>query len=179
MAKYISGQKIVQGRREALQREMDALNSLDLAYGVVRGRTYGQALAALRDAHARGEAGLQPQFVKPDGSSIARPLTFEETIDGIVNAYESGNKEPLTHWNNSCTGIAYQAGTTKFKIVPASQDLILLGQDFNQPFVSADYGSQSVTLTNVVITGTTVSFSWAFFGGAGAPRWALIGGTEG
>lgn len=146
MAKYNSGQKIVQERIGALQREIDALKSATpVLYGVEQGRTYGKALAALREAYARGEAGLQPQFVKDDGSSVIRPLTFEETIDSIVNAYESGNTELLAHWNDTCTGIAYKAGTTEFKIIPVSQELILLHQDFSQLFVTADYGSQQGT----------------------------------
>ena len=139
---YKSGQKIVQGRINALQREMDALKSATPVYGIEQRRTYGKCLAALRDAYAQGQAGLQPLFVKADGNSIVRPLTFEETIDAIVNAYESGNKELLTRWNGSCTGILYKAGTSRFKVVPVSRDLILLGEDFSSPFVSSDYNSQ-------------------------------------
>ncbi len=145
MAKYHSGQKVIQQRVDALQREMDALKSITPVYTVEQRSTYGKCLASLRDAYANGNAGLQPKFVQADGSSIVRPLTFEETIDAIVNAYESGNRELLTGWNDSCTGIAYKVNTTKFKIRPSSQDLILLGEDFRSPFVSADYAAQDGT----------------------------------
>ena len=142
MAKYQSGQKIIQQRLEALQREMDALKSATPVYDVEQKGTYGKCLAALHEAYAQGKAGLQPLFVKADGSSIVRPLTFEETIDAIVNAYESGNRELITHWNDSCTGIQYKGNTTKFKVVPVSKELVFLDHAFNSTVVSASYAEQ-------------------------------------
>lgn len=142
MAKYHSGQKVIQQRIEALQMQIDALKSTTPVYNVEQRATYGKCLAALQDAYAEGKAGLQPLFVKVNGSSIARPLTFEETIDSIVNAYESGNQNLLDKWNDSCTGIANKSNSSKFKVVPVSRDLILLGKNFSSPFVSVDYAGQ-------------------------------------
>ncbi len=145
MAKYVSGQKLVQHKVKALQREMDALRQAAPVYDVDQRATYGSGLAALREAYSNGKAGLQPLFVQEDGSPIVRPLTFEETIDAIVNAYESGNRILLNNWNDSCTGIAYKANTSKFKVVPASKELILLGDKFKSPYVSVDYAAQEGT----------------------------------
>ena len=145
MAKYQSGQKIIQQRIGDLQREIDALKSTTPLYDVVQGDTYGQCLVALRDAYGHGKAGLQPLFVKADGRSIVRPLTFEETIEGIVTAYESGNKGLLNEWNDSCTGIAHKENSSKFKVVTVSQDLICLGNNRGQRFVLVDYAGQDGT----------------------------------
>ena len=122
--------------------EMNALKSVAPVYGVEKGNTYGKGLLALREAYANGMAGLQPQFVKSDGSSVVRPLNFEETIDAVVNAYESGKRDLLDDWNDSCTGVAYKKGSSKFKIVPVSRDLILLDPDFAQVYVSVGYDTQ-------------------------------------
>ncbi|MFH1316991.1 MAG: hypothetical protein ABII01_05725 [Candidatus Woesearchaeota archaeon] len=142
MVKYLSGQKVIQGRIDALQREMDALTSVSPVYDVEKGSTYANGLVALRQAYADGKAGLQPLFVKSDGSSVVRPMTFEETIDAVVNAFESGNRELLDNWNDSCTGIAYKKGTSLFKVVPVSSDLILLNAQFAQAYVSVGYDTQ-------------------------------------
>ena len=142
MARYQSGQKIIQQRLDALQREMDALKSATPVYNVEQRATYGKCLAALHEAYAQGKAGLQPLFVKADRSSIVRPLTFEETIDAIVNAYESGNRKLIISWNDSCTGIVYNGNTTKFKVVPVSEELVLLDRDFNSLVVSTGYAGQ-------------------------------------
>ena len=42
-------------------------------------------------------------------------------------------------WKDSCTSMAYKKGTTKFKVVPQSLDLITLPPHFNERFKSVDY----------------------------------------
>jgi len=149
---YHSGRKVIEGRLsnlqneierlESLKRERDSLKTVTQGYDTSEGANYGKGLVALREAYDKGRANLQPIFVKSDGTSIARPLTFEETIDAVVNAYESGNKGLLTVWNDSCTGIAYKAGTSKFRVVPVSRDLVLLDENFSLPFILVDYANQ-------------------------------------
>lgn len=139
---YKSGRKVIQERLGYLQRERDALKSATQVYGVAEGLTHGKALAALHEAYDKGKASLQPLFVRDDGSSIARQLNFEETIDTLVNDFESGKGELLMLWNNTCTAHSYKGGTSRFRIVPVSRELVLLSEDFSSPFVSADYARQ-------------------------------------
>ncbi|MEK6817070.1 MAG: hypothetical protein AABY09_05625, partial [Nanoarchaeota archaeon] len=42
-------------------------------------------------------------------------------------------------WLDSCTGIAYQKGTTLFKIITESEDLINIGKGFNGAYLPVNY----------------------------------------
>ena len=83
--------------------------------------TYALGVYALRDAYLRGGCSDQPLF-----DNLVRPLTFRENILARVEDYERivgsdgkgrDKKERLRLfeiWLDSCTGIGYKAGTTKF-----------------------------------------------------------------
>lgn len=97
-------------------------------------QTYGLGIRDLRDSYARGEIPDQPTMVVDypgmsfNGKTVPRPLTFKETIEARVNDYESVNpgNERLRlfrRWISSCTGVAYKARSTKFKLVSMSQEL--------------------------------------------------------
>jgi hypothetical protein len=131
---YVSGKVVVDVRVGQLERELKVMKSAVPVYDVVEAGSYGLALVALREAYARGKAGLQPVF-----EGVVRPLSFEETIDCVVNAYESGDKRLLNRWNDSCTGVVHKNGSFKFKVVPVCRELVFLGGGFVQPFVSVDY----------------------------------------
>ena len=115
--------------------------------------TYVLGLHALQEACIKENNPNHPQFTLPDKSMIYRPLTFKETIQARVENYETHNpngsertiEERLSliteRWNDSCTAIAYKAGTTKFKIVPISEHLIALNPNFKEAFVRADYNT--------------------------------------
>ncbi len=108
--------------------------------------TYALGVHALEDAARSDANSAQPFFVKRNGERIVRPLTFKETIEARVNDYESHSPSDdrlrlYRVWLDSCTGIAYKAGSTKFKIIPECEDLILIEKAFNQPFVQRDYDS--------------------------------------
>ena len=105
--------------------------------------TYGLGLVQLiKECGLDAKTG-QPRFTKPDGSLIYRPLTFKETIQARVESYESSTPEErlklFNSWNDTCTGIAYKANSTLFKIIPQSKELILLPQDYNQPNLPIEY----------------------------------------
>ncbi len=68
-----------------------------------------------------------------------RPFTFKENIQARVEAYESGDHRLFETWLDSCTGIAYKAGTTKFKIVPNCEQLRNIPKDFSQAFMPINY----------------------------------------
>ncbi len=106
--------------------------------------TKGLGIQALRDSYERGECPDQPT-IEIDGKRGVRPLTFKETIEARVNHYESHTGDErlrlFKHWQDSCTGIAYQKGTGKFKVVPISRELITIDKDFNEKYLRLPYGS--------------------------------------
>jgi len=67
------------------------------------------------------------------------PLTFKENILARVEAYESSDHRLFDTWLDSCTGIVYKAGTTKFKIVPNCTELRGISADFSQHFIPVNY----------------------------------------
>ncbi len=70
----------------------------------------------------------------------AEPFTFKENLQARVEASESGDHRLFETWLDSCTGIAYKAGTTKFKIVPQCAELCTIPAEFSEAFMSIDYG---------------------------------------
>ncbi len=107
--------------------------------------TYALGVQALRDSYARGECPEQPTIVL-GGMTVPRPLTFKETLEARVKDYESmkpGDERLrlFNHWIDSCTGIAYKAGTTRFKLRPISAELVSIDKDFNDNFLPLRYDS--------------------------------------
>ena len=74
-------------------------------------------------------------------ASVERPFTFKENLQARVEAYESGDYRLFETWLNSCTGIVYKAGTTKFKIIPQCAELIGINKDFSQRFLPVEYNT--------------------------------------
>ena len=115
--------------------------------------TYGQSLQLLQKKCTSDPATLQPLHQKGDGKKIYRPLTIRESILAKVEDFnreydKSGIKRDLEdrlkffdcNANlSSCTGVAYKAATSKFKIIPLCPNLIELASDFNQDFIPIDY----------------------------------------
>ena len=110
--------------------------------------TYALGAEALRSA-LETEATAHLCVIE---SEIYRPLTCKENIKAMVENYEmthttDGSKRSIEErlflitkqWKDSCTGMVYQKGTTKFKVVSQAHDLITLPSDFREPFKSIDY----------------------------------------
>ena len=99
--------------------------------------TYALGVHALQEACKSETDSPHPQFILDDESLIYRPLTFKENLEVRVTDYEN-NKDTeerkclFKHWNDSCTGVAYKGGTTKFKIVPRCHELITIAKDFRE-----------------------------------------------
>lgn len=138
MTDYVSGRKVVGQRVIELQKELDALNAANLSYDVVRANSYSQALTKLRASYTKAKAVFRPAYVKADGKSLARPLTFQETIDAKVNAYESGNKKLFNTCLSTSTAIVYD-GKSKFKIVQLAEELVRLPRGFDKLFAESDF----------------------------------------
>ena len=115
--------------------------------------TYAKGAYNLQKACQKRTDSPHPTFTQPDGSLIYRPLTFKENIQARVIDYntlkdEEGNERDLedrlrffNHWIDSCTGMAYKAGTTKFKVVPVCKELITIKKGFNEEFLPIEYDS--------------------------------------
>ena len=108
--------------------------------------TYAQGVHALQNFCKAAANTVHPQFTLDAESAIYRPLTFKEDIEARVSDYESNKDTPervrlFQRWNDSCTALAYKAGTTKFKIVPISRELITIPEDFNQSYMKINYDS--------------------------------------
>jgi len=115
--------------------------------------TYPLGVEALQKELIRLKSTIHPTFVKSDGSKIYRPLTFKEDIKARVENYEL-RIDPVTkrerseaerlfliteRWLDSCTAMVYKAGTTKFKIIPQSSDLICIPAGFRESFMRVEY----------------------------------------
>ena len=112
-----------------------------------RTSTYALGVHALRKAYGNAH----PTFVKKDGSAVYRPLTFEENIRARLDDYNTLNNPDGSArsdedrlglfgiWLNSCTGIAYKAGSTLFKIITQSEDLVYIDKGFNSHYIGIDY----------------------------------------
>ncbi len=118
-------------------------------------KTYAKGVRALQK-ELQTNPTAHPTFTLQGGKQIYRPLTFKETIRARVENYETthnddGSKRSLEErlslitesWNDTCTAIAYKTGTTKFKIIPQSSDLITIALDFEEGFMAKDFDSLS------------------------------------
>ena len=115
--------------------------------------TYGEGVEALINSCLADPSNAQFMFTQDDGSKIIRPLTFEENIRARVDDYETlfdenNNERDLQErtrlfktWLDSCTGIAYKAKTTKFKIITECSELINIASNFNEYYLPINYDS--------------------------------------
>lgn len=137
-ANYVSGRKVIEQRVIELRTELESLQVANLAYAVVRANSYGRGLIKLRTLHTQGKAAFQPKYAKSNARPTVRPLTFQETIDAKVNAYESGDKELFKTCLSTSSGIVYD-GSSKFKIVQLADELVTLPRSFDKAFVGSNY----------------------------------------
>ena len=115
--------------------------------------TYALGVDALREACKNDPASAHPQFTLPDGSIVYRPLTFRENLEARVKEYETlqhpdgraktaeERQALFLKWLDSCTGIAYKANTTKFKVIPECLPLITIDKDNRDHFLAVPYSS--------------------------------------
>ena len=144
---------------------LDAVRFLEAEFGERYGQVYGELSKRTRKSlefkyvlmdkqhkYAQGVKALiescesnnfHPKFTKSDGSTIYRSLTFNENSEARVNDYESYavNKklDLFNKWLDSCTGVAYKAGSNKFKIIPECSELITIDPPFSNYYISVNY----------------------------------------
>lgn len=122
------------------------------SYTFCIGATYASGIDAIRQLYSNGGCPLQPLYTKSDGSRIVRPLTFKETMQAIVEDYNTLNNtdgsrktdyERGIFFNESamdtCSAIAYKRESDKFKIIPQSSYLIGINPTFNEGMMQIDY----------------------------------------
>ena len=129
--------------------------------------TYALGVQALREAYAEGKCHFLHPVWEFDDCNIVRPLTFKENIRARVEDYErvvgsdgkGRNKEErlrlFSRRLGSCTGIAYKAGTTEFKIIPISPELVGIKKDFNSHYIGVNYDS----LTGIELDSASGSYN--------------------
>ena len=139
---------------ESISHEKEAIDGRYIL--MPRTATYAQGLHALRNACQADVNSVHPTFTLDDGSNIYRPLTFKEDITARVTDYNTlhnpdGSERTLQErlklfterWLDSCTGIAYQKGTGKFKVVLQSKELITLPEGFNSLYFPITYNDMA------------------------------------
>jgi hypothetical protein len=119
-----------------------------------RSSTYARGAEALRKDLDALKSTIHPIFKRGE-KPIYRPLTFKENIKARVENYEllidpktgreRSEEERLflitERWLDSCTAIAYKARTTKFKLIPRSEQLIYILPDFSENYINVNYSS--------------------------------------
>ncbi len=110
--------------------------------------TYAKGVEQLY-TNLKARPNAHPTFIKPDNSKIYRPLSFKENIEARVNEYNTdlnSDEQKLAlfnTWIDSCTAIAYNKGSTKFKIIPIYDDLINIKANSTANFLPIDYSKIS------------------------------------
>jgi len=125
---------------------------IDGNYSFIEAKPYAVAVHKLRKSLADAPSDIHPKFTISAGTHIFRPLTFKENIEARINDYETKNPDGSARTDaerqklfkvylDSCTGIAYKAGATKFKIAPICPELINIDKSFNSEFKPVDYAT--------------------------------------
>ena len=120
-------------------------------YDIIETPTYGQSMGVLRKDYAAGRIPNHPVYQAPNGSKVVRALSMKETALARMNNYETlkdangstrNDEERLAlfeTWSFTSTGIAYQKKSAKCKIIPVSENLVTIAEDYNQEFIPIEY----------------------------------------
>jgi len=96
-----------------------------------------------------------------NGQTYVRPFTMKENLQARIEDYntltntdgtqrtEEERRRFFNTWLDSCSGIHYLAGTTRFKIIPRSNELITLAQAPINEYLSVPYAQTSAWLAAV------------------------------
>ena len=119
---------------------------------------YASGVDELQIQCARENNQNHPKFTLPDGRVVHRPLTFKENCLARLNQFNTftnsdGSRRTLEQRTkfmvediNSCCGIAYPSGgSSKFKLILQSPELIDISPSFNKEFYPIDYAQLPCT----------------------------------
>src|SRR3989344_3239209 len=114
---------------------------------------YTQEVYSLQAACAQEPNSPHQTFTRADGTIVYRPFTFRENLLARVTNFDtlhdaSGAERSLADrlrfFNrglDSCTGVAYEAGTDRMKIISECAPLIAIAPDFSNSFLAVPYAS--------------------------------------
>ena len=115
--------------------------------------TYPQGVYSLQATCKNEPNSPHRTFTRADGIIVYRPFTFHENLLACVTDFDtlhdaSGAKRSLADrlrfFNrtlDSCTGVAYEAGTDRMKIISPCAPLIAIAPDFSDGFLAVPYAS--------------------------------------
>lgn len=118
----------------------------------VEGSTYANAVHQLQANYQAGECPAQPT-IEVAGTQVVRAFTIKENLEARLNDFNTVQNpdgsarswadrvQLFTKYHDSCSGVGYQGGTTKFKIIPICAELITIARGFNNFFLTAPYAS--------------------------------------
>ena len=119
-----------------------------VAVELVKGNTYASALAALQTACNNDPNNAQPTFTLPNGSTVYRPLTLEESIRKGVEHFNTDISRPMAERlrfidciRDTISAVTYKGGTSRFKITPVSPHLLSLPSTFRESSIAVPYDS--------------------------------------
>jgi len=122
-------------------------------YDFVTDLNYAKALGVLRRDYSSGRIPGHPVYVFPDGKKVIRPLSLRETALARMNDYETlrdvdgsvrSDEDRLklfNKWSFTCSGIAYHKGSSKCKILPVSEVLVTIAEDYDHAFIPINYAN--------------------------------------
>jgi len=116
--------------------------------------TYVLGVHALQEKCVSENNVHQPKIIVA-GREFYRPNTFLENVEARMDDYETltnpngsdrsleDRKRFFNTWLDSCCGVAYRAGTTKFKLNLQCPELIGIDKGFNGSYLSVNYATFS------------------------------------
>ena len=137
--------------KEALRSELDnRKNALDNIYSLLDKGDLSAVYSMLKNGQTQtpvqkhtlmSRTGTYAQGVwQLRDSGVVRPNTLKENIEARVIDYNTNQSLGLfDNWFDSCTGVAYQKKSTKFKIIPECEQLINIDKNFNDYFLPINF----------------------------------------
>ncbi len=124
-------------------------------YDIIKDLTYGQAMGVLRQDYAADRIPNHPTYQMPNGAKAIRALTMKETALAKMNNYETlkdtngstrSDEERIAlfkTWSFTSTGIAYKKKSAKCKIMPVSENLATIAEDYKQEYIPIEYSNMN------------------------------------
>ncbi len=107
----------------------------EIPYEIISSNNYNDAMDDLRLCYKTHAFSNEQKLYPTDDGDVIRPLTYRETMEILVNNYESGYKDKelserveFMQPENlyTCTGVVFKKDTDFFRIIPECKELILI-----------------------------------------------------
>jgi len=109
----------------------------------IKGQSYSEAIRKFSDFEG-DILPMQHCLINPDGSTLIKALTCKESIEAIVNHYNSQTKKRdrlkfLKRGFDSCSAAVFKKGTNEFKILSFSSELINYFSEGDEKIISVNF----------------------------------------